>query len=266
MAHLSIIVCLPASAAPHVDEAVAEAMRPFLTEGEGPVEHWMWDSYRIRAGLPVLAGHESDPRLITTRPWRDGTPEPDAPGRTAGAPRGLVDFRDALRAEAAEHAGRVHDRWQDVAARHPGAEPEEAFYHRHLAAGGTHATYGTSREAAAYRAQPALLAWAREAPALARPDIADHFRFAWAPVHISERTREQYTEVWAASVVPSHNVLTLDGWWYEPGEQDHPLHGTCASPAECHHRPGTGKGWPGVLAYLLALPADTLLVNTHCHV
>ncbi|WP_326793182.1 hypothetical protein OHA79_39770 [Streptomyces sp. NBC_00841] len=64
------------------------------------------DYYRIcdgTVGLPVLAGYEDDPRLIIDRARWDGTPEPGLPGICAGGPRGLIDFRDALRAKAAEH-------------------------------------------------------------------------------------------------------------------------------------------------------------------
>ncbi|WP_354637655.1 hypothetical protein [Kitasatospora camelliae] len=267
MAGMSIIVCLPGAAAPRVDEAVAEAMKPFARDGEGAVERDVWDTYRIcggTVGLPVKAGHEDDPRLIATRPHGDGTPDPDLPGVAAGAPRGLVDFRDALRAEVAEHAGRVWDRWQEVAARHPGAEHEEAFYRRHLASGGTPATYPTSREAAAYQDQPAVRAWAEVAPALARPDLADHLRFSWNPMHIGRVSREDYAAGVASALLPDRNVLTLGGWWYELGED--PLHGACHGPADCHHRPDVEEHGVGVLAYLLALPADTLLVNVRCHV
>ncbi len=264
---MSIVVCLPGSAAGSVDEAVAEAMAPFARDGVGAVEREVWDSFRISggsAGLPVLAGHQDDPRLIMGRPWWDGTPEPVLPGMCAGGPRGLIDFSDALRARGAEHAGRVWDQWREVASRHPAADDESVFFHRHLAAGGTHASYETSQEAAAYRAQPAVRAWAEIAPALARPDIAAHFSFDGQAIHIGRRGREEYVAKWEFSLLPERNVLTAGGWWYEPGEA--PLHGACRTPADCVHAPDVDEGRPGVQSYLLALPADTLLVNVRCHV
>ncbi|NYV73918.1 hypothetical protein HW445_06285 [Streptomyces sp. UH6] len=264
---MSIVVCLPGAAAGSVDEAVAEAMAPFARDGVGAVERDVWDSFRISggsAGLPVLAGHQDDPRLITGRPHRDGTPEPGLPGMCAGGPRGLIDFGDVLRARGAEHAGRVWDRWQEVASRHPAADDESVFFHRHLAAAGTHASYETSQEAAAYRAQPAVRAWAEAAPAWARPDIAAHFSFEEQAVGIGRRSREEYVGTWEFSLLPARNVLTTGGWWYELGEA--PLHGACRGPADCVHEPDVVEGHPGVQAHLLALPADALLVNVRCHV
>ncbi|MFD9408721.1 hypothetical protein ACFWBN_17125 [Streptomyces sp. NPDC059989] len=266
MAGMSITVCLPASAAERVDEAVAEAMAPFARDGAGAVERDVWDNYRIcsSVGLPVLAGHEGDPQLITDRPRWDGSLEPAVPGECAGGPRELIDFRDDRRAEAAEHAGRVWDRWREIASRHPVADDESVFFHRHLAAAGTRDSYKTSREAADYRAQPAVRAWAEVAPALARPDIADHFSFGWDPVGIGRRSREEYIATYEFSLLPRRNVLSLGGWWYELG--DAPLHGACHGRLECVHEPNFGMGGEGVQSYLIGLPADTLLVNVRCHV
>lgn len=266
MAGMPITVCLPGSAAKRVDEAVAEAMAPFASDGVGAVERDVWDSYRIcgSLGLPVLAGHEGDPRLIADRPRWDGSLEPALPGECAGGPRGLIDFRDALRAEAADHAGRVWDRWQEVVSRHVAPDGESMFFYRHLAAGGTRDSYETSREAADYRAQPAVRAWGDVAPVLARPDIADHFSFGWDPVGIGQRSREEYVATYEFSLLPLRNVLTLSGWWYELG--DGPLHGACHAPLECVHEPDFGMEHVGVQSYLIAVPAETLLVNVHCHV
>ncbi|MFI5534177.1 hypothetical protein ACIA8O_37140 [Kitasatospora sp. NPDC051853] len=263
---MSITVCLPGSAARRVDEAVAEAMAPFANDGVGAVERDVWDNYRIcgSVGLPVLAGHEDDLRLVADRPRWDGSLEPAVPGECAGGPRGLIDFRDALRAEAAHHAGRVWDRWQEVVSRHPAPDDESVFFYRHLAAGGSRRSYETSQEAADYQAQPAVRAWEAVAPELDRPDIADHFSFGWNPVGIGQCSREEYVAGYEFSVLPQRNVLTLSGWWYELGEA--PLHGTCHGPLECVHEPDFGMEHLGVQAYLIALPADTLLVNVRCHV
>lgn len=264
---MSIIVCLPGSSAGSVDEAVSEAMAPFARDGVGAVERDVWDNFRIcggAVGLPVLAGYEDDPRLIAGRPHWDGTPDQGLPGIYAGGPRGLIDFGDALRAEAAEHAGRVWDRWRDVTLCHPRADDESVFYYRHLAVAGTGTSYETSQEAADYRAQPALRAWAEVAPALARPDIADHFSFGWNAVAIGQQSREEYVERYEFSLLPARNVLTLGGWWYDLDEE--PLHGACHSGAGCAHEPDVGEGHLGVQSYFLALPADTLLVNARCHV
>ncbi|MFJ7061421.1 hypothetical protein ACIQVA_27485 [Streptomyces microflavus] len=266
MAGMSITVCLPGSAAKRVDEAVAEAMAPFEMDGAGGMGWEVWDSYRIRGSvaLPVLAGHEGDPRLIADRPRWDGSLDPAVPGECAGGPRGLIDFRDALRAEAADHAGRLWDRWQEVVSHHLVPDDESVFFHRHLAAGGTRDSYETSREATDYRAQSAVRAWVDIAPALARPDIADHFSFGWNPVGIGQRSREEYVAIHEFSILPLRNVLTLSGWWYEVG--DPPLHGACHGPLECAHEPDFGREHVGVQSYLNALPAETLLVNVHCHV
>lgn len=242
-------------------------MNPFARDGVGALERNAWDNFRIcggSAGLPVLAGHEDDPGLITARPYGDGTLEPGLPGMCAGGPRGLIDFRDALRAEAAAHTARVWDRWREIASLHPAADDESVFFHRHLAATGTRAMYETSQEAADYRAQPAVRAWSEAAPALARPDIADHFSFGWNPAGIGRRSREEYVATYEFSLLPSRNVLTRGGWWHDLGEA--PLHGACPGGAGCAHEPDAGEGHLGVQSYLLALPADTLLVNVRCHV
>lgn len=78
------------------------------------------------------------------------------------------------------------------------------------------------------------------------------------------RSREEYVATYEFSLLPSRNVLTPGGWWYELDEA--PLHGACHSRAECTHEPDVGEGRRGVQSYLLALPADTLLVNVRCHV
>jgi hypothetical protein len=56
------------------------------------------------------------------------------------------------------------------------------------------------------------------------------------------------------------HVLTLDGWWFEPGGEV--VHGAC-DPKDCTHTP------PAIGLetedYLAALPDDTLLVRLHCH-
>ncbi|MEV0534023.1 hypothetical protein [Kitasatospora sp. NPDC050463] len=250
-----------------MDEAVAKAMKPFARDGTGAVERDVWDSYRIcggHAGLPVLAGHARDPRLITGRPSWDGTREPEVVGWYAGAPRELIDFGDRQRVAAAEHAGRVWDRWQEVAAGHPVAHDESVFYHRHLAAGGTRASYPASSEAVDYRLQPAVRDWAEIAPTLSRPDIADHFTFGHDPVGIGQRSRQDYVSTYAASLLPRRNVLTLDGWWHDLDEE--PLHGGCHGRATCVHEPDMAGGHLGAQAYLDDLPGDTLLVNVRCHV
>ncbi|MFD9595744.1 hypothetical protein ACFWA9_23760 [Kitasatospora sp. NPDC059973] len=249
-----------------MDEAVAEAMAPFARDGVGAVERDVWGSYRIcrSVGLPVLAGHEGDLGLTADRPRWDGSLEPALSGECAGGPRGLIDLRDALRAEAADHAGQVWDRWQEVVSRHLAPDDESVFFDRHLAAGGSRDSYETSREAADYRAQPAVRAWVDVAPVLARPDIADHFSFGWDPVGIGQRSREEYVVTHEFSLLPPRNVLTLSGWWYELG--DAPLHGACHGPLGCVHEPDFGMGHVGVQSYLVAVPAETVLVNVHCHV
>ncbi|MET8539844.1 hypothetical protein ABZW03_04180 [Kitasatospora sp. NPDC004799] len=266
MAGLRIIVCLPGAAATRVDEAVAEAMEPFASDGVGAVERDVWDSYRITAGagLPVLAGHEDDPRLVAGRPFEDGTPDEEDPGLYAGGPRELIDFRDRQRAEAAEHAGLVWDRWQEVAAGHPAMYDESESFRRHLATGGTRASYPDSPEAFAYRRQPALRAWAEVAPALERPDLGDHFTFGWDPVAIGRRSREEFVRTYAFSLLPRRNVLTLDGWWCDESEE--PLHGACPGRATCTHVPDVADEQLDVLTYLIGLPGDTLLVSVRCHV
>ncbi|MFF4378445.1 hypothetical protein [Kitasatospora sp. NPDC001547] len=263
---MRIIVCLPGADATRVDEAVAEAMRPFASDGAGAVERDVWDSYRITGGggLPVLPGHEDDPRLVAGRPFPDGTPDGAEPGLCAGGPRELIDFRDRQRTEAAEHTGLVWDRWREVAAEHPVAHGESVFYGRHLADGGTRASYPGSREAVAYRAQPALRAWAEVAPALERRDLGDHFTFDWDPVGIGERSREEFTLAYAFSLLPPRGVLTLGGWWCDGDEE--PLHGACRGRATCDHEPEVAGRHQDLLAYLIGLPGDTLLVNVRCHV
>ncbi|MEU1289336.1 hypothetical protein [Kitasatospora sp. NPDC005856] len=267
MAGMRIIVCLPGTDATGVDETVAEAMKPFASDGAGAVERDVWDTYRITAGagLPVLAGHGDDPRLVAGRPFEDGAPDDAQPGLCAGGPCELIDFRERQRGEAAEHAGLVWDRWQEVAAGHPVAHDESGFHRRHLAAGGTRASYPDSQEAVEYRRQPAVHAWAEVAPGLERPDLGDQFTFGWDPVGIGRSSREEYVRTYAFSLLPPRNVLTLDGWWCD-GEGEGPLHGACDGRGSCAHEPDVSGEPLDLLAYLIELPGDTLLVNVRCHV
>ncbi|MFF2745685.1 hypothetical protein ACFVVA_09095 [Kitasatospora sp. NPDC058048] len=269
MTGMRITVCLPGTDATRVDEAVAEAMKPFASDGVGAPEKDVWDSCRITAGagLPVLAGHEDDPRLIAGRPFHDGTPDDAAPGLCAGGPRELIDFRERLRVEAAEHAGLVWDRWQEVAAGHPAAHDESVFHRRHLVVGGTRVGYEGSPEAAAFQRQPAVRAWIDEvAPGLERLDLGDHFAFARDPHSIGERSREEFGDAYAFSLLFPRNVLTLGGWWWDDDENEEPLHGACHGRATCTHEPDVVGTRHGVLTYLTDLPGDTLLVNVRCHV
>ncbi|MFJ9442083.1 hypothetical protein ACIRRH_09435 [Kitasatospora sp. NPDC101235] len=269
MAGMRITVCLPGAEATRVDEAVAEAMKPFASDGVGALERDVWDGYRITAGggLPVLAGYEDDPRLLAGRPFDDGTPDQPDPGRCAGGPRELIDFRERQRAEAAEHAGLVWDRWQEVAAGFPAAHAESVFFLRHLAAGGTRASYEDSQEAVDFRLQPAVRAWVEDvAPALERLDLGAHFTFGWDPALIGERSRREYVESYAFSLLFPRNVLTLGGWWWDDDENEEPLHGACHGRAACTHKPDVPGTRHDVLTYLTGLPGNTLLVNVRCHV
>ncbi|MFD9630411.1 hypothetical protein [Streptomyces violascens] len=131
---MSIIVCLPSTAAERPDEAVVEAMAPFQHDYASSDELDIWDYARICGGadghgFAVPPGHEGDPRLIHDRPRHDGTLEPSLPGMCAGGPRELLHFT-ASRTEAEEIAGQAWDLWHAPAAEHPPAESQTTVARR----------------------------------------------------------------------------------------------------------------------------------------
>ncbi|MFB6615228.1 hypothetical protein ACFCV9_13595 [Streptomyces sp. NPDC056367] len=275
MAGYRLTVCLPGEARDRLEDAVAEAMEPFRTEGSRPysADLWIWDDWVITGGADgygyrIRPGQEEDPRIVHDHLLRDGVVRPSLPGWCAGGPRGLLVVGEA-RERAVRLAGITWDGWQELVREHPPGRPWADFCPEYVP--GT--DYGAYREAcapifAAYLAQTPAEAFARWADGLSiapgLEEFRSHFLGTADPRRwIGERTREEYVTTEARRADRPANLLTLDGWWWEEG--DPPLHGACDDPATCHHTPPTADEY-GTPGYLAGLPDDTLLVYLRCHV
>ncbi|MFF4653216.1 hypothetical protein [Streptomyces sp. NPDC001380] len=268
MAKMDITVCLPASDAGRIEAAVADAMAPFEIDWTRHEELDVWDAWWITGGevhgggYTVLPGHENDPRLIheTSSRWTTGhDPVPNAFGRCAGGPRGLLDF-SATPEEARELAHRAWQRWQDLAAELPPARSWRFYYDRHTA----ERSYSFDRAVADHRAQPLVRAFDDYLGTLPTDRYRRGFlRFDPAD-DVGRTPREEFVRRRTAGALHRRNVLTLDGWWYEHGGPG--LHGSCPGPADCPHEPGIPADQARIDGYLRDLPGDTLLVNVRCHV
>lgn len=269
MAGMSITVCLPAVAADDVEGAVAEAMAPFETDFTAGGDRDIWDAWRITGGtrhgggFVVLPGHEHDPRLIHEIPGRwltDHETVPNDVGWCAGGPRGLLDF-SASREEAGELAEAAWRRWHELARELPEARPRGFYIDRYRA----DPHYSAEQADADHNAQPLVRAFEDYLETL--PTDRYRFWFLRTGDPVAEAGSARLEDFLARSVrcaLPERNVLTLDGWWHEDGAPG--IHALCHGPAACPHTPGIPAGQDHVDTYLLDLPADTLLVNVHCHV
>ncbi|MEU8134953.1 hypothetical protein [Streptodolium elevatio] len=264
MAQFSAIVCLPPQARSNVDVALESALAPYRI-AEGPEETWMLDDWWIResdhSGLPVLAGHDSDPRLVhrTTR-W-DGSPlPPPLPGRCGGGPRELIDFATPL-AEAERNAEASWSILAELAAAHPPAEPLSAFEARSLA---DPDGYPYARCLADYQAQPFVRAHAELQGRFAVPfsQSADPFIWVEDPVLQLAGGQAAYLSKSTVHIIVTEALLTLDGRWLD---QD-----GGSGYAEAPPPPDPKLSWRDLYAieatdYLLGVPGDTLLISIGCH-
>ncbi len=279
---MRIVVCLPGSAAGRVDAAVAEAMAPFEERGLGG-EFDIWDYYRIcggaeGSGFPVLAGCESDPRLLHDRPRYGGTREPSLPGMCAGGPRGLLDF-SATRTESVALAGRAWDLWAELSARHPAPEPFEFFEERSKAEMGVPPYLSFHLEGCPdpwtpayerYRAQPlvdAYLSALDELKSAARSHRygTDFLNFEDPLESVGGLSRETFIRRHENPGTSFGNVLTLEGWWY--GDDEAGIHSACGGRAVCPHAPDIAPGpHHTVQRYVEGVPDDALLIYLRLHV
>ncbi|MEV6431150.1 hypothetical protein [Nocardia sp. NPDC051463] len=269
MAGMSITVCLPAHEAVRVEAAVADAMAPFEIDYTRGDELDIWDAWRITGGtvhgggFNVLPGHERDSRLIHEFPSRwltDSTTTPNAFGWCAGGPRELLDF-SASQEEAAELAEAAWRQWRKLAAELPAPRRSEFYHARQQVDPGT---YSSEQASADYYGQPLVRAFEDYRQTLPTD------RYSWAflrtdpIVTVGSLGREEFVASAVEDALPSRNLLSLEGWWYEDGYSG--IHGACHSPADCPHKPELTAGYDHIDRYLTALPGDTLLVNVHCHV
>ncbi|MFI0901332.1 hypothetical protein [Streptomyces sp. NPDC020983] len=267
---MSITVCLPAGAADDVEEAVAQAMAPFESDGSGSPERDVWDSWYVSggtvhgSGFNVLPGHERDPRLIHEIPgrwWRPGAEAtPNEFGWCAGGPRGLLDFSASVE-EAGALAEAAWRRWHELAGELPEPLPRGTFTARRR----TEPGYSREQAGADYHGQPLLAAFEAYLEKLPTERYRWDFLRSVDPVaDVGSATLEEFLARTLFSALNTRNVLTLDGWWHEDGGPG--IHSLCHGPATCPHTPGIPAGQEHADAYLRDLPADTLLVNVHCHV
>ncbi|MCX5403534.1 hypothetical protein OHA37_06515 [Streptomyces sp. NBC_00335] len=270
-------VCLPGEARDRLEEAVGEAMAPFWLDRDGDIslDLRIWDSWRIqggveRSGYRVRPGHEADPRIVHDHPRWDGTREDSEPGWCAGGPRGLLVVRGSSERTAAL-GGAAWDRWQEILRAHPPARPWSEFRPEWTAGRTSAETEAAFRDAhAAYLAQAPVVPFRRWAAELPVDPAADGFESVLRdiddPLESFGRFHDRDMCVWHYGrwAAACENVLTLDGWWCEQGED--PLHGACDDPAACPHTPPPMGQLDSAAAYLAGLPDDTLLVSVRCHV
>ncbi|WP_431683605.1 hypothetical protein [Kitasatospora sp. KL5] len=267
---MSITVCLPAQEAGRVEAAVAEAMAPFERDYERGDDLDIWDSWRITGGtvhgggFPVLRGHERDSRLLHEFPsrWLTGhVPVANDFGWCAGGPRELLDL-SASREVARELADAAWQRWHDLAAELPPARPWRLYLDRHSA---DPRAYPSRRASEDYDGQPLLQAYRSYLRTLPTECYRWDFLRPMDPVaRIGGMPRQEFVEWQTAYALPTRNLLTPAGWWYEDGGAG--VHGTCDDPSDCRHEPDVPAGYDHIDAYLAALPGDMLVVNVHCHV
>lgn len=271
MAGLSVTVCLPPSAAGDVPAALATALAPFDLNSDIPFrDRLMWDEWRISGGsdgrgFATAPGcRDDDPRLVHDMPRWDGTPRPSVPGTCAGGPRGLLDL-GRPQASLERAIGASWDLWQELSARYRPAVPLASFVRRWESDERARSADPRGDDMfAAYREQPLIKAYLDHPHSLGYgyldfPHPLEH------PVIGFAGDRADYIRALYPPDGPrwwNRDVLTLDGWWHEPGPLPAALHATC-DPAACPHTP------PDIgvetEAYLALLPDDTILVRLHCH-
>lgn len=265
VAGLSIVVCLPASAAADLTGAISAAMAPFEAMRGYAAERDQWETWRIAdtGGFRMRPGAAEDPRVV--QPLPDGT--------CAGGPRELLDLTGPSD-EAQAAAGQLWDLYHEIHADLPPALPMEHFaaLPEHQVPyvpvepdgdGGYRLVPDPGRALAnqRYREQP-LVRRLQEAPCYEAgvvrrlPEM-----LAWFPL-----PRERYVAARAEEVQRNAELLTLDGWWIERGYP--PVHGACDSLAACPHREGRTEPWTwmDLAAHLEGLPGDVILVRLRCHV
>ena len=260
MASLWMTVCLQPPVV-NVQAAISDALKPFkIGRDDISLDRWKWDRWRIScghgdAGFRIAAGFEYHPGLV----WGTNACEP---GWCAGGPRFALDL-DGRREEAALQAGAAWDTWHELSRLLPPARPLVDFL----------PGKGTQRAVDAHRIQPLLQAFFGsgvapkiiEAYAMPRlvvegADLDKGVTGSLDPVVDFAVDREEYVAWQRDRAKWWGGLLTLDGWWREPGEP--PVHGSCASLADCTHRLEISD----VDDHLNALAHDVVIVALICHV
>ncbi|WP_371618722.1 hypothetical protein [Streptomyces sp. NBC_00454] len=276
MAGYRLTVCLPGEARDRLEEAVGEALAPFWLDRDGDISQDLriWDSWRIQggaegAGYRIRPGQEEDPRIIHDHPRWNGSREDSRPGWCAGGPRGLLVVRGRSE-RTAELAGAAWDHWQELLRKHPPARPWEDFLPERIGVERSDFEAACDEARAEYLAQTPAAPFRRWVAELPVDPAADGFESALCDIDDPLgtfgyfRTRETYVGYGSGWAAACENVLTLDGWWCEWGED--PLHGACDDPGSCPHTPPSTRRIGSAGAHLAGLPGDTLLVYVRCHV
>ena len=259
---MQIVVCLPGHARGRLNEAVSEAMAPFEIDEDHCSERCMWDRWYIdnEGGFVPLPGCEDDPRLVHELAPDTGAAEPAFEGRLAGGPRGLLDFSASL-AEARELAGEAWDTWHRLAAGLPPAVDLGFLTDIYRRSARPDPYKQASQD---YWEQPLLHAFEQAWDSSRTRRYSWRFLWLHDPVRkIGVQTRDAFVQEQTANALDAHNVLTLDGWWYEAGDPG--IHAACQSQTDCPHTPEIPADQPHLEAYLAGLPPETLLINVSCH-
>jgi hypothetical protein len=246
MAHATVTVCVaPAPGAPVVD-AVARALAPFdmNVDADGRWDRWQIDGLAATPGLPLRADADADPRVLRISEPPDGW----LPGRCDGAPRGLLDFGPdraaAVRELEAEWAA-----WYEIARHYPPARPVAEFMSRHDADPAGYPLDAARRD---HRGQPVLQAY------LAARGL-DPQRVLWNeasdPIYRFGYDRDWFMRRLVARVVPTAELLRLDGTWVDFGDFSSGMFDEAA-----HDR-----YYIAADAYLETLPPDVYVVRVAIH-
>jgi hypothetical protein len=250
MAHSIVTVCVAVAREQPVADAVARALAPFdMTDDSTGLQNGRWDEWRINGvaatpGLPVRAGWERDPRIVLA----SEPPQDWGPGRCDGAPRGLLDF-EADRTVVRREAETEWAQWQAIASRYPQARPVSEFLSRHRADPEGYPLEAARRD---HRRQPVIQAYTA-----ARGH--DPEKVIWNesndPVYRLGYDREDFLRRRVARVIPTAELLRLDGTWIDYGDFL-----TAAVDETAHDR-----YYIEADTYLETLPPDVYVVRVHIH-
>ncbi|MBT2384312.1 hypothetical protein [Streptomyces sp. ISL-11] len=249
-----VTVCLPSVPIEEWEEALKAAMAPFDMNqpepagGEEPQGEWDW--YHVYGGdgdtgLPVLAGHEDDPRIIHHPVFSNGRPRARRTARCDGGARGLLDFDTDRSARAAEATAKW-DGWSRFASPYPPARPLDDFHRRFQ---DDPLGYPFEKARQDYLSQPLAQA------VLHAPEGAGFLPRVGDAIACFGTDRDGFVQQEVCRAIPTNVLLTLDGTWID-GTLD-PV-----------HHPGLPRGdayFRYADAYLRSLDNDAFVIRVRFH-
>ncbi|WP_329437399.1 MULTISPECIES: hypothetical protein [unclassified Streptomyces] len=207
MSREQLIVCMDASAATDINQAISAAMAPFdrnrdlsSDQDKGGEEWDSWDVGSTKLEFLVRVGHENDPRLVRNPKTPRGELRPLTPGLCDGGPLGLLDLREQ-KLQAAAAAQKLWNQWTEFSQGFPTAQGLDD-----LIAADPHASEQVPGPAwHAYRRQPLVQAL------FADHDLRD--RFGDNAVGNFGVGEDAFIHRKANESVTADALLTIDGRW-----------------------------------------------------